>query len=225
MPKYTVADFFSKKVEIDSSEILHTNKDLFSEAVMTDYVLQVTRYPLCDYISYIKQNPIDKEITSRDITQLSSIEDCTFNMCQIMTEFGINGLTLSEIATYLHADGKYKDNMVALTKYGENHVKTAMQFGLTLLKKDLWYPSSIGKVFCSLPEDVRHKYLCLALFRDPFYSRLIVSLLERDTNIRSYMAVLSESTQARRSSSCIRVLKYFFAQCSIENIFVYNINS
>ena len=223
--EYTISDFFSKRFENESTEIFLSNSQFFSKGAMIDYVTQITKVSLNDFILYITNNPITNEITSRDITQLSSINDCTFNMCEIMTQYGIDGLTLPEIATLLHADNKYKDNLVALNKYGENHVKTAMQLGLTIIKNDFWYPTAIGSVFCNLSECIRNKYLCLTLFRDPFYSRVITSLLNADVDLRDFMTILSESTQKRRTSSCNRVMSFFFNQCDIENISVHNIIS
>ena len=112
--EYTISDFFSKRFEKESTEIFLSNSQFFSKGAMIDYVTQITKASLSDFILYITNNPITNEITSRDITQLSSINDCTFNMCEIMTQHGIDGLTLPEIATLLHADNKYKDNLVAL---------------------------------------------------------------------------------------------------------------
>lgn len=223
--EYIISDFFSKRFETESTEIFLSSYQYFSKGAVIDYVLQITKISLSEFILYISNNPIVNEITSRDITQLSSINDCTVNMCEIMSEHGLGGLTLPEIATLLHSDNKYKDNFVALNKYGENHVKTAMQLGLTTFKNDLWFPTAIGSVFCNLPEGVRDKFLCLTLFRDPFYSRVITSLLKSDVELRDFMTILSESTQKRRTSSCNRVLSFFFNQCDIENIPVHNIIS
>ena len=128
------------------------------------------------------------------------------------------GLTLTEIATELHANDNYKDNAVALTKYGENQVKTACQMGLTIYKEDLWYLTGVGFVINNLPEDVREKYFAINLLRDPFYSKIILSLFEKETNLRDFMGILSESTQKRRSSSCQKVLAFFIKQCQAENI-------
>ena len=140
-----------------------------------------------------------------------------------MAENENEGLTLTEIATKLHNDDTYKDNNVALTKYGENQVKTACQMGLTIFRDDLWYLTGVGFVICNLPEKVQTKYFAINLLRDPFYGKIIPSLIEKDTNLRDFMDSLSESTQKRRSSSCQKVLAFFIKQCQVENIKLNNL--
>lgn len=132
-------------------------------------------------------------------------------------------MSLIEVATALHANNKYKDNTVALTKYGENQIKAAAQLGLTVYANGLWYLSAVGYVFCNLDADAQRKYLATTILRDPFYSRVILSLLKKDTNLKDFMTILSESTQKRRASSCTKVLSFFFEQCSIEGISLHNL--
>lgn len=190
---------------------------------MEEYVYQLMSYSLEEYLSYLVDHPNQAEITSRDITQLSNIDDCTTNMCRIMLEYNNQGLSLTKIATNLHSDDNYKDNTVALTKYGENQVKTACQMGLTVFNNDLWFLTGVGYVINNLPEKVRTKYFAINLLRDPFYSKIILSLYEKDTNLRDFMSILSESTQKRRSSSCQKVLAFYMKQCQIENISINNL--
>lgn len=223
MSTYTIEDFFSRKFEAESTKLLLNNKLFFSESAVNDYVLQIQKYSLEEYLMYLDNHPIMEEITSKDITQLSSIEDCTVNMCSVLKEKNNPGLSLIEIATALHADNNYKDNTVALTKYGENQIKTAVQLGLAVYKNDLWYLSAIGFIFCNLDVDAQRKYLATAILRDPFYSRVILSLLNKDTKLKDFMAILSESTQKRRASSCAKVLSFFFEQCSTEGISLHNL--
>lgn len=223
MVTFSIEDFFSKKFEKESTNILLEKPAYFSAIMMEDYVYQLMSYGLEQYISYMVAHPNQAEITTRDITQLSSINDCTINMCRIMLENNNQGMTLTEIATNLHSDDIYKDNPVALTKYGENQVKTACQMGLTILKNDLWYLTGVGYIINNLPENVRIKYFAINLLRNPFYSKVILSLYEKETNLRDFMGILSESTQKRRSSSCQKVLSFFIKQCQAENITINNL--
>jgi hypothetical protein len=133
------------------------------------------------------------------------------------------GLILTDIAKYLHGDNDYKDNDVALTKYGENQVKTACQLGLTIYVNNRWYLTCIGYIFPSLSEEQRNKLLCLSLLRDPFYSKIIVDLCQHDVLLPRYMTILSETTIKRRTSSCIRLLNFFTNQCELENIRIHDI--
>lgn len=223
MTTFTIQDFFSRKFENESTIILLSHKSYFSENAVIDYIEQISQYGLPEYLQYLSDNPNHDEISSKDITQLSSIEDCTINMCNVVREIGNPGMSLTEIAVALHADNNYKDNNVALSKYGENQIKTASQLGLATFYDGLWYLTAIGYIFGSLDEMIQRKYLAITILRDPFYSKVILSLLEQDTNIKDYMKVLSESTQYRRTSSCLKVLSFFVEECTIDGISLHKI--
>lgn len=225
MQTFSIQDFFAKRFETESTQLFLENPSIFSAEAMENYICIITEIPLHEYISYLQDHPICAEITSKDITQLSSIEDCTINMCNLMIEQGNSGLSLPEIASGLHADNNYKDNLVALTKYGENQVKTASQLGLCVFWKEHWYLTSVGYIFPQLKEEQRYKYLAINLIRDPFYSRVIDSLCKRDTCLTDFMGILSESTQKRRSSSCNRVISFFISQCRYEGVNIYSLKS
>jgi hypothetical protein len=223
MATISIQDFYSKKFETESTKILLETPSLFSAEAMEGYIYNLMQYSLDEYIHYLHSNPNECEITSKDITQLSSIEDSTINMCRVMLSRANCGLSFPEIASELHADDSYKDNLVALMKYGENQVKTASQLGLCVSWNELWYLSSVGYVFLNLPENVQNKYLSINLLRDPFYSKVIESLCQKDTCLKDYMEILSESTQKRRASSCKRVMEFFYRQCKEEDVKIYNI--
>lgn len=223
MTTFHIQDFYSKRFESESTYLLLENEQFFSRKTMENYLYQVTNYPLREYIYYITAFPNTNEITSKDITQLSSIEDCTTNMCNMMLLNENCGLTLPQIASGLHADKNYKDNLVALTKYGENQVKTACQLGLTIFHNNLWYLSSIGDVFPLMSDEVKCKYLSISILRDPFYSKVISSMFQQETNLIDFMTILSESTQKRRSSSCMKLIDIFIRQCKAESISIFPI--
>ena len=225
MKTFSIQDFFSKRFETESTNLLLADCSYFSSEAMEDYMSQIADYRLDDFISYMNNHPISSEITSRDITQLSSIEDCTTNMCSVMLSNDNSGLTLTEIARGLHADNNYKDNLVALTKYGENQVKTAAQLSLCIYKDELWFLTSVGYIFLNLNENIQNKYLAITLLRDPFYSKVISSLCDEDTCLTDFMGILSLSTQKRRSSSCARVMSFFFKQCIKEGVEIHKLIS
>lgn len=215
---FTIDEFFSKKFENDSTHILLNHKPYFSEEVVRNYIDQIHNIPIHSYIHYLIDHPNLDEITSKDITQLSSFDDCTQNICNVMKENENRGMSFTEIATALHAENEYKDTIGALTKYGENQVKTASQLGLAVYKNELWYLTAVGYIFSSVKDSLQKKYLALTQLRDPFYSKVILSLLNKDTNLKDFMTILSESTQKRRNSSCKKVLSYFIEQCHKEKV-------
>lgn len=218
-----IKDFFEKKFETESTKLLINEKSLFSKEAMVDFIRNILSYPIQEYLNLMPSFMSHSEIKSGDITQLSSISDCTENICKVMLSFENKGFTLSEIATYLHADRQYENNLIALKKYGENQVKTASQLGLCVLQNGLWYLSAIGYVFLDLDEHDRNKILSLNLLRDPFYSNIITSLCKRDTNLLDYMNILSESTKKRRASSCYKILHFFIQQCKYEGLTIYKL--
>ena len=225
MIEYTVEDFFSKQLEVESTRILLNEPTIFSTNVLKDYLCHLAKIELVKYLDYLKENPNIADVTSKDITQLSNIDDCTINMCQIMLDCDNKGLSLKEIATLLHADKNYKDNVVALSKYGENQVKTAAQLGLVINFNDLWFLSAIGYIFPDEPKAIQNKYIAISILRDPFYSKVILSLIKHDTNLKDFMNILSESTQKRRFTICNRVLSFFKEQCEIEEVKIHNLTS
>lgn len=223
--KYSVEDFFVKKFENESNELLIGHRGLFSEEAMEEYVLQLTDISMSDYISYSESHPQPNDFTSKDITQLSNINDCTINMCNMMISTNNIGMNLIQIAKALHVDKAYKFNDVALTKYGENQVKTASQLGLTILRGDLWYLTSIGYVYPNINPAVQNKLLSMMLLRDPFYSKVLCSLYNKDICLKDFMKILSESTQNRRISSCMKLIGFFLEQCKKENIILHSIKT
>lgn len=220
--KYTLDVFFSRRFEEESDKILLDTPHFFSRKVMKEYVEQLAGIGLEEYIVYADTHPNSKCITTKDITQLSSLTDCTYDMCRIWGEIN-EGKTLIQIAEALHGDKNYKNNTVALTKYGENQVKTASQLGLTFFRNNLWYLSSVGVVFLTLSDDVKYKYFSICLLRDPFYSRVFCSMYKQETNLLDYMSILSESTQKRRASSCMKLVNIFVQQCREESINIHTI--
>ena len=115
MKKFKVTDFFSKQFEDESNIVLMSSPAFFSSELMLDYVRQILEHDMSEFISHAKKINLS-EITSKDITQLSSIDDCTINMCRMLKDNENSGLTFQGIATYLHGSELYKFNETALNK-------------------------------------------------------------------------------------------------------------
>lgn len=222
MKKFKVTDFFSKQFEDESNIVLMSSPALFSSELMLDYVRQILEHDMSEFISHAKKINLS-EITSKDITQLSSIDDCTINMCRMLKDNENSGLTFQEIATYLHGSELYKFNETALNKYGENQVKTACQLGLTILQGNKWYLTAIGYIFPLLSKEEQNKLLSVVLLRDPFYNRVLCSLVKEDTSIRGFMSLLSETTIKRRIPSCTKLIDFFVHQCDSEGVLTYKL--
>lgn len=222
MKKITVKDFFSKQFEEESNKVLIGSPEFFSPELMFDYVHQIIEHGLSEFISYAQKIQLP-EITSKDITQLSSIDDCAINMCEMLKNNGNTGLAFQEIATNLHRSELYKFNDTALNKYGENQVKTACQLGLTILQENKWYLTAIGYIYPQLSKEEQNKLLSVVLLRDPFYNRVLCSLVNEDTSIRDFMSLLSETTIKRRIPSCTKLIEFFVHQCDSEGVKTYRL--
>ena len=61
--EYTISDFFSKRFETESTEIFLSSYQYFSKGAVIDYVLQITKISLSEFILYSSNNPIVNEIT------------------------------------------------------------------------------------------------------------------------------------------------------------------
>lgn len=224
MKKFTIKDFFSKQFEEESTRVLVDSPSFFSAELMMEYIRQIIKHGLSDFISFAGKEMRFDEIASKDITQLSSIEDSTINMCVKLKENGNSGMDFQEIASLLHGEDDYASTDFALSKYGENQVKTARQLGLTTVyNENKWYLTSIGYVYPDLEIEEQNKLLSIILLRDPFYSRLLCSLCANDTSIRGYMDMLSESTIRRRIPSCLKLIEIFVNQCKKEGLKTYQL--
>lgn len=219
MQPFSITDFFSKQYEEESTRMLIEYPSYFSADLMKEYIRQIIGFGLSEFISYASTNMQYDKIESKDITQLSNIYDCSINMCRILKKSGNPGMYFQEIASKLHGEDNYASTDFALSKYGENQVKTARQLGLTIASSEnKWYLTSLGYVYPTLKEEEQNKLISITLLRDPFYGRLLCSLCTKDTAIREYMSILAESTIKRRIPSCFKLISIFLKQCEIEGI-------
>ena len=97
--KITIDSFFSRCFEEESDKILLDFPQFFSKKVMKEYVELIAGIGLEDYITYAENHSNANSITTKDITQLSSITDCTFDMCSIWGEKN-EGKTLIQATIY-----------------------------------------------------------------------------------------------------------------------------
>jgi hypothetical protein len=66
MITYSLQQFFSKKFEVDSTNLLYDNPSYFSRNAMIDYLCQLSQRGLAEYVYYMLDNPISEEITSKE---------------------------------------------------------------------------------------------------------------------------------------------------------------
>ena len=73
MTTFSVSDFFSKKFENDSTSMLLSDKLYFSESAVIDYVVQIQKIAIKEYIQYLAEHPILDAILSNDLWYLSAV--------------------------------------------------------------------------------------------------------------------------------------------------------
>lgn len=215
--------FFSRSFERPLNDRMLDNDFVFPKQVVVDYIHSLCNIPFKEFFDYCANVGINRTFSSFNITQISSFQDCTVNLCKLFDEEGDPGLSASEVGRILTAgDGKDR-NLVALTKYGENHSKAAYQLGLVQVLYDTWYLSCYGKVFCDLEEDVQQHFMARALVRDPFYQSILYDRHQEDVKLMRYTSCLKFSTQLRRSSSVKWLMSVCDKECEAEGITLHSI--
>lgn len=219
-PEFSLKQFFSMEFEMFYNKPFSCPLNGKQEKDVIDYIKCVISTPLVDFLTYIKDNP-KPLIEAGNITQASRVSLCHSEMCEALQRANDRGLTFSEIGWYLHNDNKERSKNTE-AKFGEN-VKGAQQFGLTIIYKQKWYLTCLGKVFLKLNESERLALLARTLLRDPFYKHVLVALSNGDVNVVDYMIDISPSTIKRRTTSVKSFCAIVQKQAEIEGIKLFNV--
>ncbi len=184
--------------ESDSDEFATYIIEFMKEHTIEDMVSVVSKY-------------VDKiaELKSSNIPQFSSLEKVD-DVVQIVSD------AVDEI------DYKYVGYMInknaseaAQVKYGENHLKLAIQMGLVSDKP--YKITELGKCYLNIAEDQREQIRTKLFFRIP----IIQYLLTRSQNkiidgMDVLKSVLSEKTAVRRRSNTKAIIKEIFELSSLD---------
>lgn len=172
----------------------------FPEEDVLEYVSCLVDTSLATFIQYIREKLSVLFLEFNDIVQFSSLQDATINLTAVLGSKGDEGFTFVDLGRMLLNDGKERNN-AAYRKYGENHTKTAQEFGLTQILYSKTYLTCLGKVLNRLPDSDQLKLLRRTILRNR-YIQLMIKLSESETlSIDSQMGLLSESTKIRRRSN------------------------
>lgn len=184
---------------------------------MKEYALEICDIPFSVFLEYINKYKDNDGISADVVSQFSKLDDCLLGFCKA-TDNVRRPLTFEEIGERLQDDGVDRSS-VANTKYGENHSKMAMQFGLAQCRYNYWYISALGKVFSQLPKAKQDALMIRTLLRNKLYASIFARLQDMDVSIDVLLrkANLSESTRARRLSSVKTVLVWYFSSLAKEN--------
>jgi len=195
-----IVKFFEKQFETGVNESLFYRNYVLEESEIKDYISHLLNEPISTYLDYIVNKSVVTHLSSTSVVQYSSIYDATNKLCTKFAQSGDNGLTFIEIGKMLLDDNiPRKDG--AYRKYGENHVKLAIEFGLTQVCYDYFYLTCIGIIYPSLEEQSQKELLRRTILRNNFVQRLLKLSSEGRCSIAEQLSFLSESTIKRRMSN------------------------
>lgn len=174
-----------------------------------ELLLALMDYSIDSIIEIIAESYRKFEITTLDIPQYSNIDDC-FKTAYMIEQSGIEKCDFIKMGFLLVGGATKKP--VAYQKYGENHGKMAVLFGLLKLNSKESIPgnakprtsfslTALGKEFNALSEDkqelLKTKMMLRCKLMQNYYLRgRQQKLLDEDIK-----GLISESTYKRRSTN------------------------
>lgn len=205
-----------------NKQILDDKNYIVPRQQLTNYVHELVNIPYIDFINYIKQNEIEGEINSSDITQFSYFSACEIEMCNALIWANNPGCQFIEIARF------FPNNIIgrsesAYRKYGECHIKAAAQLGLTFEYYSYWYLSCLGYIYPDLDDDVRKRLLARTITRERLYQRMLIDVLDHDVDPLSYLNISFEGTLKRRLYSVCHFFNICLEECKKQSIRTYQI--
>ena len=189
--------FFEKKIEQEINDNLFLRNYHFDEKKVVDYINELTNVPIRLFFDYITSKELVSYLAPTSVVQYSSITDATTKICSKFEKEGDEGYDVIEIGRMLLDDGNQRKDG-AYRKYGENHVKLALEFGLVQECYDHYYLTCLGKVFSSLDTETQTSLLSRTILRNNFIQRLIKLSSGGQCSIVEQLSFLSDSTIKRR---------------------------
>lgn len=212
--------FFSRIYENDIHEMILDDIDFIVPIErIQNFIHNLLDIPYAEFVQYVNTHNLNLFISASDITQCSSFEACTEDMCSVLYENENRGKTFLEIGQSPIFE-KYirTPNRVAWVKYGENQVKTACQLGLSFEYYNRWYLSCYGYIYNDLTPDMKVAFISRVLLRNPLYADIIRRIQHEDVNLLDYMLDLSSSTQGRRSGCVLKLISFCLGEMDKESI-------
>ena len=200
-----VLDYFKHNKEDDFNNAILLYQ--LSEEVANEYTTRLIETPIKEYLDYICDQLEISDITTSDIFQFSSFEDCTSVLCNKLVQIDNPGLKAKGVGALLLNDEKRRKDE-ALIKYGENHAKTAKSLGLVFEMYHTFYLSGVGYSFLGLNDDLKNQLLDRLILRSNLVSQLYKTSRLGNVNVREFLYMLSDSTYTRRKSNIIKIVSH-----------------
>lgn len=217
-----IKDFFSYVFEKDINEKMLERNYIFPKEDVMTFIHAIISVPYSEFLYYVNIHLCMKRLSASDITQCSSFEACTTNMCKAITSCDDKGVSFVEVATRLLNDGVER-KVGALRKFGENQLKTAKQVGLVHDLYNTWFLTCIGKVYNELSEEQRNSIMARIILRSPLYYQIFSDAQEKNINVCTYYSFLSYATIKRRTTSVKKLVEICLNECGKEHISLHKI--
>lgn len=199
-----LSTFFDRTFERCINEKMFYRDYAFPEEDVMAYAESILAVPMNRFVAFIRENCCIPYLEFNDIVQFSSLYDATVGIVTVLENNGDEGFTFIDIGRMLLDDGKVRNDM-AYRKYGENHAKTAKEFGLTQILFCKTYLTCIGKILNHFDVFEQQKLLRRLILRNRYVELIIKISASEKISIDSQMGLLSESTRIRRRSNVIKI--------------------
>lgn len=204
--KEILESFFTASFEAGYNQRLMCRDYKLPSEEIFDYLHKVMNIPLYEFLDAVMTKYSTSHFSTKDIPQFSSFNDATNKICNILKDKGDDGYKYAEIGVFLRgSDVERKKG--AYLKYGENHCKTAADFGLVQIRLGkVCYLSCFGMMYNELSESEKQNYLSRFVLRNNFINWLVNKAALRKVNLEEEMNILSPSTIKRRKPNVSRYL-------------------
>lgn len=191
--------FFERSIEEDYNEKLFQRSYVLPQDEVLAYIRSLLEIPMDEFFTYVREHHRSYSFKVSEIPQYSSIENATVRMCQVLKEANDPGFSYVEMGVLLRHNGEIR-KQGADQKYGENHSKTAADFGLVQISplSHKIFLTSIGYIFGSLSSDEQQAYLSRAILRNNFINCILSRAALQEIVLCDEMSILSQSTINRR---------------------------
>ena len=204
-------NFYDKLFENIINERMLSYQYKFPTGEVLNYIDNVNKIPVSEFLNYIRESNLCDSLTSRNIFQFSSLSDATDNLCRIIKCNNNPGYNAKELGKILLDDGKIR-NDVAFTKYGENHGKTGVDFGLLYSLSNTYLLSCLGYVFNDLDIRTQRALFLRLLLRNTLVMYILKKTMQGQLVDRHSFVAISDSTYIRRKSNIHKVLSILTEQ-------------
>lgn len=205
-----------------NKQILDDKNFIVPRQQLTNYVHELVHIPFIDFVDYIKHNELVRIIEPSDITQFSSFPTCEMEMCKALLWANNPGCQYADIGR-LFPNELISRSESAYKRFGEIHIKTSTQLGLTFEYYNYWYLSCLGYIYPELEKNLRMQLLARTITRNRLYQQLLIDILEHDINPEMYISGLTNYNYKRCKRSVCYFLNICLEICRKDGIKVYNL--